>query len=367
MTQTNEFMPQWTSPPGNTIADLMSARHLSRGDLARAIDQDTSFVDNLLDGREAMTLVLARQLQESVGGSATFWMSRDRQYRHDVARLRESGLSWLMELPLVDMERFGWIPADLPEGFEVESMLRYFAVPSVPVWRARYAAVLQEAAFRTSPAFQSNPGAVAAWLRQGERIAATVDCDRWDADAFKNTLREMRSLTRVRNPERFIPKMQAAAARCGVAVVVLQAPSRCRASGAVRWLSDDKALLLLSARHLSDEHFWFSFFHECGHLLLHRETRVFLDEESSDVDNDVEDEANQFATETLIPPNYLEALTRVRLETLAVIRLAGEIGVAPGIVVGQLQRMNRLPKSHLNRLKRGYAWEGGALVSRGTA
>ena len=366
MAETSEFLPQWTSPPGDTIADIMSARQLSRGDLARLIDRPTSFIDGLLDGREAITLGLARRLQAVIGGSAAFWMTRDRQYRADVARLREVGLPWLLELPLVDMERLGWIPADPPDGFEVELLLRYFAVPSISVWRARYAVVLQDAAFRTSPSFESTPGAVAAWLRQGERIAESMACDPWDADVLQRTLPELRALTRVHDPRRFIPKLQAAATRCGVAVVVLQAPSGCRASGAVRWLSDDKALVLLSARHLSDDHFWFTFFHECGHLLLHRETRLFVDEDG-EAGTATEEEANGFAAETLIPLGYREALARVRLETFEVVRLATDIGVATGIVVAQLQRLGRLSKSHLNRLKRRYAWKGGELGSRGRA
>jgi Zn-dependent peptidase ImmA (M78 family)/plasmid maintenance system antidote protein VapI len=370
MAQSSAFEPQWTSPPGSTIVDLLALRQLTRVDLASRLDASPAFIDALLDGREAITLGLARRLQEVVGGSAAFWMTRDSQYRADVARLREAGTSWLFELPLQDMERFGWIPSDVPDGFEVESLLRYFAVPSVPVWRARYAAVLQDAAFRTSPSFESKLAAVAAWLRQGERVAQSITCDPWDADALRRTLLELRSLTRVRDPQRFIPKLQEAAARCGIAVVVLQAPSGCRASGVARWLSDDKALILMSARHLTDDHFWFTFFHECGHLLLHRDTRIFIDEHDEREDRAetaAEDEANRFAVETLIPPSTDDALARVRLETFAVVRLAGQLGVAPGIVVAQLQRSGRLPKNHLNRLKRRFTWENGTLVSRETA
>lgn len=363
MAHSSEFLPQWTSPPGDTIADVMAARQLSRSDLARLLDEPRPVVDGLLDGREAITLRIARRLQETIGGSAAFWMTRDRQYRDDVARLRDEWMPWLSELPLADMQRFGWVQANSREGFDVETLLRYFAVPSVSVWRERYARVLRDAAFRTSPTFESKPSAVAAWFRQGERIAETVDCDPWDAEALRQTLIEVRTLTRVRDPERFLPALQAAMARCGVAVVVLPSPAGCRASGAVRWLSDTKALILLSARHLSDDHFWFTFFHECGHLLLHRETRVFLDE-GEEAETAMETEANQFAVNALIPSSYWNALARVRLETRAVVRLATEIGIAPGIVVAQLQRMERLPKDHLNRLKRRYAWEGGKLISR---
>jgi plasmid maintenance system antidote protein VapI len=366
MTETDEFLPQWTSPPGHTIRDLMSTRQISPSDLAGLLEEPLSFVEGLLEGREAITLRLARRLEETVGGSAAFWMTRDRQYRDDVLRLRDEGVPWLREFPLVDMERFGWIPAEPPTGFEVESMLRYFAVPSVPAWRARYAAVLDEAAFRTSPTFTSTPGAVAAWLRQGQRIAESVSCGSWNEEALRGLLPELRALTRLRNPETFIPKLCAAVADCGIALVVLQAPSGCRASGAVQWLTEDKVLILLSARHLTDDHFWFTFFHECGHVLLHRRSRFVLDDEE-ERQTGMEDEANAFAAEVLIPFSHREALARVRLETFDVLRLATRLGVSPGIVVAQLQRTGRLPKSYLNRLKRRFAWDDGRLVIRETA
>ena len=366
MANTSEFLPQWTSPPGDTMADLLSARQLARAEFARLLGESRAFVDALLEGREPITLGLARRLQDVIGGSVAFWMTRDQQYRDDVARLRDAGLPWLRELPLDDMSRLGWITSNPPPGFEVEALLRYFAVPSVAVWRARYPSVLEAAAFRTSRTFESAPGAVAAWLRQGERVAATIACAPWNSEALRQTLVELRALTRVRDPKRFMPRLQTAAARCGVAVVALPAPSGCRASGAVRWLSDDKALILLSARHLTDDHFWFTFYHECGHLLLHQETQLVLDEED-DAATDIESEANAFAAEVLVPSAYRQALARVRLETMAVLRLASEVGIAPGILVAQLQRINRLPQNRLNRLKRRYQWDQDRLVTRETA
>lgn len=345
----------------------MTARQLSREDFSELIGEPGDFVDRLLQGREAITLGLARRLAEVIGGSVTFWMTRDRQYRDDVARLRESGMPWLLELPLRDMERLGWISSDVRDGFEVESMLRYFAVRSVSVWRDRYAAVLRDAALRTSPTFESNPAALAAWLRQGERIASSVACGPWDPDALSGMLEEFREYSRIRDPERFLPKLQASAAKCGVVIVVLQAPSKCRASGAVRWLTHDKALLLLSARHLSDDHFWFTLFHELGHLLLHRDTQLFVDEDHEYAESRMEEEANTFASVTLIPEAFHDALVRVAPSTRSVVRLAVHIGISPGILVSQLQRMGRLPQSHLNRLKRRYAWHEGRLVSRENA
>jgi hypothetical protein len=123
----------------------------------------------------------------------------------------------------------------------------------------------------------------------------------------------------------------------------------------------------LSARHLADDHLWFTFYHECGHLLLHRETKLFLDEEVNDTTEASaaqEEEANSFAAETLIPAEYRDALRYVPPNALDVIRLAGQIGIAPGILVGQLQNLKRVGPERLNGLKRRYEWDGNRLVIR---
>ncbi|HEU4689887.1 MAG TPA: ImmA/IrrE family metallo-endopeptidase, partial [Vicinamibacterales bacterium] len=163
------------------------------------------------------------------------------------------------------------------------------------------------------------------------------------------------SLTRQKDPERFLPTLIRACAECGVALVVLRAPTGCRASGATRFLSPDKALLLLSFRYLSDDHFWFTFFHEAGHLILHGEEALFIEADEM-LDSVQEDEANRFAGDVLIPPEFKAELGKLPLTHRDVIRFAVRAGVAPGIIVGQLQHQGRLPRNRLNGLKRRFRW-----------
>ena len=167
----------------------------------------------------------------------------------------------------------------------------------------------------------------------------------------------MRRLTRTKDPKRFIPELIRRCAECGVAVAVVRAPAGCRASGATRFLSPDRALLLLSFRYLSDDQFWFTFFHELGHLLLHGETELFLEDLDVSGEKDkYESEANSFAESLIIPPEFKRDLTEVRLEMRSLVRLAHKIGVSAGLVVGQLQHSGRIPQRHFNGLKVRYDW-----------
>ena len=137
------------------------------------------------------------------------------------------------------------------------------------------------------------------------------------------------------------------------AFVVVRTPKGCHASGATRFTSDSKAILQLSARHLTDDHFWFSFFHEAAHLLLHGK-RLFL--EMKDVASAEEREADLFAEQMLIPQEWRKEFEALRGRARDVVRFARQIGIAPGIVVGQLQHKGWLAANRLNWLKRRYLW-----------
>ena len=77
-----------------------------------------------------------------------------------------------------------------------------------------------------------------------------------------------------------------------------------------------------------------------------------------------EQEANEFAAGTLVPPEHMPLLMTLDANTRNVTRFATRIGLAPGVVVGQLQRLDRIGPNQLNGLKRRYRWEGGTLASR---
>lgn len=356
MTSNQEFRPNWASAPGDTIADILKERDLSVLQFAKRMGNTSGDANDLLQGRTTITLAIARQLKRVLGASVEFWMSRDFQYREGIARLHLSDEEWISEIPLGDMIKFGWLsPAPHPSD-EMAACLRFFNLPSVRAWREAYADVQEMVTFRTSPSFDSRPAAVAAWLRQAEIEAASIDCNPWDAKRFCESLSSIRSLTRKKDPNLFIPELQKCCAESGVAVAVVRAPTGCRASGATRFLSTDKALLLLSFRHLTDDHFWFSFFHEAGHLLLHGKKALFL--EGVDTPSAAEEqEASEFAARILIPAEFQSALLALPVNGREVIRFARRLGVSRGIVVGQLQHLGRIKRNQLNRLKRRFRWE----------
>lgn len=352
------FEPDWLSPPGDTIADVLEERGWSQAEFAQRSGYTAKHVNQLLRGKAPISEDTALRLERVLGSTARFWLQREAEYREALARRAEavalsSERGWLGELPLEDMIQFKWI-TDYRHNpaAQVGECLSFFGVASVAAWRERYIAPL--AAYRASRRYERQPGAVAAWLRQGERRAAAIGLAQFQRKVFQERLDELRDLTNEPDPGVFVPKMMALCASVGVAVVLEPAPHGCPVSGAVRWLTPETALLMLSLRHKTNDQLWFPFFHEAGHLLLHGKRLTFLEIEGELGDDD-EDEADAFARDFLIPPARAIRLQEMRSEA-AVVQFAREIGIAPGIVVGRMQKEGWLPWTHLNGLKVRYTW-----------
>ena len=329
-------------------------------DFAWEMDFDETQVERLLDGRLEISDELAERLATTLKVPASFWKTREAHYRKDIRRIAKSvppevATAWIRDLPIRDMMNFGWIENHQNLTLRVEECLRYFDVPSVKSFDRRVATLLAGAKLRTSATLQSKPASLTAWLRKGEVEADLISCQPWNAARLLASLPELRKLTLLREPSKFIPLLKLRCAEAGVALVIAKAPSGCRASGATKFLSDDKALLMLSFRHLSDDHFWFSFFHECGHLILHGKDGLFIEGEPHDTQAH-EDEANQFAEKALIPDPWHGLLAKLPPRRNEIIRFAVRVGVAPEIVVGQLQHRGRIGHNYLNYLKRRFKW-----------
>lgn len=248
MREKSDFHPNWVSAPGDTMADILEERNVSQLEFAQRIGLTLEQAEELLKGHARITIELARQLEVVLGGSAAFWVNRESQYRDDLARLHSevpaaTAGEWLNELPLKNMIKFGWLARFLSSAASKEAAcLQFFGVPDATTWRETYRGVLQTAAFRKSASFASQSGAIAAWLRQGEIESESIDCGPWDAKRFQSALSGIRRLTWRKNPNAFVLELQKRCAECGVAMVIVRAPTGCRASGATRFLSPSKAL-----------------------------------------------------------------------------------------------------------------------------
>lgn len=360
------YEPDEPIAPGETLLQWLAHTGTSQADLARHAGLSAKHVNQLVKGLVPLSGQIALSLEKVTGIPARIWSRLEADFRELSLRQEEEvGLAewgdWAKQFPYNELVRRGHVPASTGPADKVRQLLRFFGVASPQaydkVWRIPTAYRLA----RTKP---SNPLAVSAWLRIGEIEAAKIPTQPFDREVFTAALGEARQLTLKDQPKDWLTELQQVCAAAGVAVVVEPELAGSRINGAVRWLTPEKALLQLSFRYKWYDVFWFSFFHEAGHLLKHGK-RIRLAEDrptGSEVrgstliddgtqDPELETEADDFARRILIPAQYEKALDLIRDEP-SLKAFAQRVGIAPDIVLGRLQFEGKAHYNELPHLKR---------------
>lgn len=352
----NEYRPDYVSPPGETLAEVLQARCMAQSELADRTGRTPKLVNEIVKGKAPITPETALQLERVLSIPASFWNNRQRRYDEFIAHEREvrglnQKLQWAKKFLYRVMSRYRWVPDTRDRLERVKNLLNYFGVASPQLWDEHWKTVSIRC--RTSDKYKPNEYNLAVWLRRGEQIASEIPCQKFDEAAFRACLTDIKSLTTL-PPERFQSQVVDKCSQCGVAVAFVPELPR-TASGATRWLSTNRALLQLSLKYKTDDHLWFTFFHEAAHILLHQKRKIFIEDrpwESSE-----ESEANEFAERFLVPPEELrEFVSKARFSKQRIGEFACRLGIAPGIVVGQLQKKGLIAWAHCNDLKRKLTW-----------
>jgi HTH-type transcriptional regulator/antitoxin HigA len=345
-------------PPGEYLAEVLDELGMSQAELARRTGRPAQAINEIVHGEKAITPQTALQFEQVLRIPAHIWISLEAEYQlararnDDDVRIAEEAAS-IGDFPYADMARFGWVEPTRDRLQKVRNLRRYFGVSSLaalPNLSAAYGV-----AFRRANAEAASPKALAAWLRAAEDRATAVTTRDYDPGALGKTAAGFRALTR-ESPDVFLPALQGDLAAAGAAFVLLPHLPKTYANGATFWLSPTKAVIAMTLRGSWADIFWFSLFHEIGHVLLHDKRSVFVEGDTIGELASQEAEADRFARDLLVPAeSYASFVAAGSLSASAVISFADEVGIAPGIVVGRLQREGLLKYDQLTRLKVRYA------------
>ena len=352
------FKPDYSVHPGEILGETLKARSISQSELASRCGISEKHVSQIINGKASISSETALLFERALGIRASLWMNLESSHRLYVAGKAEeerfaSFYEWAKGFPLSSLSQRGWMPSAGSKEEKVRALLDFFGVSSPSAWEAQYEKLA--VAYRKSSAFAASTKAIAAWLRIGELKAANIETHPFSKTTFRRSLDEIRQLTSL-NPLEFEPRMKQLCSEAGVALLFVPELPGTRVSGATRWVSPQTALIIQSLRYRKDDHFWFTFFHEAAHVLLHGKRAVFIDEELQDV-SDEEAEADAFAANYLIPEASYDNFVSTRpISRTRVVAFAKELGIAPGVVVGRLQHDEVVPFSWFQNLKRTFVF-----------
>lgn len=351
-TQRNQYEPDLVTPPGEFLLEKLDELGMTQADLADRIGRTRKTVNEIIKGKAPILSETALQLERVLAIPARFWTNAEGQYREFLAREEErvrlsEHLDWLKKIPVRKMVQAGWLPRRTDPVAALQDVLNFFGVASTEA--LSQTGEEKCLAFRQSTVHNVDQYALLAWIRKGEIEAQRRQCAPFDEKRFRAALTEIRTLTQ-EEASICAPRIADLCRRSGVALVFVPEIPGARAWGVTHWLNPDKAVLQLSPRGKTDDHLWFTFFHEAAHILLHPKREIFV--ELNGTTDSREEEANHFACDLLIPPEDWRVVTGKQPKSAAAVQvLAKQLGIAPGILVGRLQREKLLPWTHLNGLK----------------
>ncbi len=349
--KTNQYNPTMVFHPGETLEEKLDEMGMGPKEFAIRTGKPEKTVFAILKGKSSITPEMAVQFEHVLKIPAHFWLNKQRHYDEYVARnerremLKESE-KWAKNFPLKEMQKKGWIPETKSIEEKTAALLAFFSFSSHTAWENYYFNQQLKVAFSISLADTSQPYALSAWLRKGELKAAQLKSKPYSDYKFKIALENIKSLM-VQHPSDFFEQLQHYCLDAGVKVVHTSSLPKAPVSAAARWLGGHTPLIQLTNRYKRNDIFWFTFFHEAGHILLHGKKDIFLEDiYYTDLDRKKEQEANDFAIKWTFAKEQLEEMMNdLPIAEEDIPTYAVKYNTHPAIIVGRLQHLRQIPYS----------------------
>ena len=332
---------------------------MTQAELARRTGRPIQAINEIIKGEKALTPATALQLEKALDVPAHIWTGLESRFqlvkaKDEEKKLVQKELPYLRNTPYKQLAEMGYVKRTRNGEHKIGELHRFYGVSSLVNLPQTWACAPH---FRRSAKWDASSYSLAAWLRCAELRAIDVPAKAFDKAGLRGALDEMKALTK-RSPGDFLPELEKRLAACGVVLVLLPHFPKTYAHGATFWLNADKAVLVLSIRGKWADVFWFSLFHEIGHLMLHKKMTFVDDGRRPPEHEHLEVEADEFAAKFLIPADKLrEFVGRGDFSLAAVRAFSEELGIAAGIVVGRLQHDGAIGyESDKNRLRERYEW-----------
>lgn len=349
-TKKNQYHPQIAFHPGETLAEKLEELGMGPKEFAIRTGKPEKTVIAILKGKSSITPEMAVQFEHVLKIPAHFWLNMQRNYDEFIAReerqeLLAESTAWAKLFPIAAMVKKGWLPAKTTIEEKTSELLAFFSISNHTAWEDYYFNQQLKVAFRISLAHTKEPYAISAWLRKGELQAAELPTKAYNEKAFKDALPEIKSIM-AKHPDNFFKLLQVLCLEAGVKVVHTPCINKAPINGSTRWLNDTP-LIQLTGRYKRNDSFWFTFFHEAGHILLHGKKDIFLENiDYSEKDKHKEKEADNFAIKwTLSKEEEEEILQRFRITEEDVIEFAEKFNTHPAIIIGRLHHKKLLHPS----------------------
>lgn len=360
--------PIGTLHPGEVLLEYLESSGWTQRDLARRSGVTPKTISEICNRKAPISPRTSLAFEKVFRRPARFWLNLQRQFdetaaREEFRRRSKEWVGWYKKFPVTELKKLGLLHDTGGTSFDPEPLLEFLGVSSPDAWDEVWKA--SRIAFRQTMKINANIEHIFAWVRATEYFAEQVKVEEFEKSKALNSISQLRECTTM-SLEEGIAEAQSICASSGIALVVVPGFKNTGISGCARWLSPGKAMIALTDRYELEDQFWFALFHEIAHILLHGKTLGFVidnavndlfDKAVDPVMQKQEEEANRFAADTMIPPDFLfEFVKNHVFSNDSIKNFSKNIGISPGITVGRLQHDEILKPFQGNNLKLRLNW-----------
>jgi|LSQX01.2.fsa_nt_gb HTH-type transcriptional regulator/antitoxin HigA len=350
-----KFKPFRVSSPGNILARELAARNWAQKDLAQIMGRPEQVVSGIIKATKSITPETAMDLESALGIDASFWLRLDSRYKLFLAEKRKdnngsndiSRKAQIYDLvPVNELTKRGYLIHDKNTPIET---LEAQVCELYEVSRIEDIGENLPLVARHSPVWEPDQRGLQAWITLARHEARKQSI----AISSKQQIRKrLDKILEITSDVSQICNLRSILQDIGVGFVVIPHFQKTYLDGAV-FYENDRPVIGLTLRYDRIDNFWFTLFHELGHI-IHDHKRDFFDSIDNKADSDKrESEADEFAQNLLIPNEDIQAFRNRcngRFTRGRIIEFAAAIKRHPGIVVGRLQHDKDIPYSSMKSL-----------------
>ncbi len=328
-----EYKDRIAFHPGYYIKEIIDESGLTQEDFAKRLDTTPKNLSIIIRGEQTLSVDIAFKLSRMMGTSIQYWLNLQNAFDATKAEME-------FEQELEDERRvFRYLDykyfrdycnlPDLPrkKDEQIKAVREFLNVASLTVLAKKDLAV----SFKTANTEMDEASIVRAnaMVQIAINISLAEKVPKYNKQRFENAAQY--ALTLTTDHTGFYSMIKKAFADSGVILVIIPNISGSKTNGATKRLGNN-IMLMVNDRRLYADLFWFTLFHEIGHI-IHGDYGISFEHETGKS----EELADKYAEDSLIPPMaYKHFVENGHFDISAIRQFAAQIDRDPGIVVGRL-------------------------------
>lgn len=335
--------------PGEILKDELEARNIKQKEFAADIGLPATQLNEIINGKRIVSSELAIILETALGINASFWVNLQADYElakarqsEKVTERSENVQAWALIKNFVNinyLRKVSEIGENIDANIEkIKSIFNLSSIEELELIDKR----LDYEYFRKSPSLSTNRLNLGTWVNYVKYLANKETASGFNPEAMPQLIEDLKKV--FLNSE-VVKNTKETLYKYGIILIIQEKLEGVNVDGIAFW-NESNPVIVLTVRHKRLDNFVYTLMHELGHVSLHirRDGKFIWDDfdDTSSVNNPIEQEADIFASNNLInPQSWTDFVRKVHnFDDETIVKFAGRFGVPPSVVRGRLCKEN---------------------------